>query len=860
MIDRFGHTTSRDFAFQSPDHSFAHHQLGGPVAATSTYTQHQHDRYDADRSSNVSNIQNVPAAPSSTNSISQSMQDASSSIRYSDFGPQQNSNPPQVSQPQFPPYSFSPGGPVVWDWTNAIEFPDFTNHYEPQGELVQEFHSQDQSANDFVIPLPIVNSDTVYHPPQAVQSTPLAMAQNPLSPPPKPPQRPSSLQTGMKRKAELEPDSAVSQPTSFSVELQHNPAKRVNKSRSSSLASITTPTLVATGDARRSSMTQSTNSPTIPDTVPATASGTNNDGQRRKEPGKGTGPQGRVIDVSKPRKIAESPAGHDTLPAGKVFPIQIGSELFRLSGASISSDAPSYFSHFFSEQLLSNPGRAGDLRTLYIDRDPDTFRDIALHLQGYHIKPRDGEHFVRLFADAQFYSLPRLTKQLFSEDIFVRIGGTPFQVPRDLFSSPGDSPNYFSLGFAQFFSTPTEVFPGLDRSALLRPPSISPPAVPNRSGETFAEIVKLLQGCKVDIRNETHRAQLLRDVRYFHLRGLEQKLIPCDISFNLKRNQSEILIRLEDIRQSGISFKPDGPPSNSSSGSESKAHSTSGRGSLGPGPSKSMSPAPSLSGHQPGAGGIVSYARPYTDDHTSTNVLVLEVSSSESTTLHFPLSAPIPSSDAPLSLDLRATFHANTLARITSLFSVVASKMGLPATQPLGLMMLASGGGIAAQPVSPANSGVSERKVRVRLASDCYIEMDNAPVELGIDPKSGRLGVKRTSLERRIKRVRVSEERYEYDADVEVEKSEWVWGGAKKDESYTHSESGEEEEEEAGEEWIVKRAQWRLRVEPVEGEGAKMQVVLCGVKIEGFTIERSRNRQRAFSHLLIFFFNFFFPL
>jgi hypothetical protein len=44
------------------------------------------------------------------------------------------------------------------------------------------------------------------------------------------------------------------------------------------------------------------------------------------------------------------------------------------------------------------------VKTLYIDRDPDTFRDIALHLQGYHITPKDGEQFVKLFADAQFYS------------------------------------------------------------------------------------------------------------------------------------------------------------------------------------------------------------------------------------------------------------------------------------------------------------------------------------------------------------------------------------------------------------------------------------------------------------------------
>ena len=69
-----------------------------------------------------------------------------------------------------------------------------------------------------------------------------------------------------------------------------------------------------------------------------------------------------------------------------------------------TSRAPSYFSHFFSEQLHNNGGSANEVRTLYIDRDPDTFRDIALHLQGYHIVPRDGEHFVKLFADAQFYS------------------------------------------------------------------------------------------------------------------------------------------------------------------------------------------------------------------------------------------------------------------------------------------------------------------------------------------------------------------------------------------------------------------------------------------------------------------------
>lgn len=63
------------------------------------------------------------------------------------------------------------------------------------------------------------------------------------------------------------------------------------------------------------------------------------------------------------------------------------------------------------------------MRTLFIDRDPVTFRDISLHLQGarvndfghavlllilqtlgYYVQPRDSTHFVKLFADSQFYS------------------------------------------------------------------------------------------------------------------------------------------------------------------------------------------------------------------------------------------------------------------------------------------------------------------------------------------------------------------------------------------------------------------------------------------------------------------------
>jgi hypothetical protein len=447
-------------------------------------------------------------------------------------------------------------------------------------------------------------------------------------------------------------------------------------------------------------------------------------------------------------------------------------------GANISR-APSYFSHFFAEQLHNSGGRTNDVRTLYIDRDPDTFRDIALHLQGYHIIPRDAEHFVKLFADAQFYSLPRLTKQLFKSDIFISIGGESFRIPRDTFSAPGDSPNYFSLGFSQWFSTPAEVFPGLDRSALLRPPSISPPSVPNKSGETFRELVKMLQGYNVEIRSEVHRSQLLRDARYFHLKGIEQRLVPHEISYNLKRQQSEILIRLQDIRQSGISFTPDTPSTSTSS--------------------------------EPSKTGSITYARPYTDDASLTPVLILETSTPESSTLHFHLPFP-PTSTSSIAIPGHATFHADTLRRITSLFSVIASKLGLPSTQPLGLMHMHTGAGLAAQAPSPATSGVSDTRVRVGLDEDCAVILNGVAAQVDVDDE-GKLDVRQGA--------------------------QWVGDG-----NHEGFSGGEETE------WIVKRAQWRVRVEEVSGEEEeqekKVQVILHGVKIEAFTEERSRNASRGF--------------
>jgi len=249
--------------------------------------------------------------------------------------------------------------------------------------------------------------------------------------------------------------------------------------------------------------------------------------------------------------------------------------------------------------------------------------------------------------------------QLYEESIFIRIGHRDFQIPRELFSDPGNSPNYFSLGFAVFFSTPTEVFPGLDREGLLRPPSIMPPSVPNRSADTFAELLHLLRGYPLNVRNEEHRAELLKDCRYFHFKGLEQRIIRHDISFNLARRRKEIIIRLEDVRQSGISVLPetaDTPPPD---------HAP---------------PAPLLA--------WVNYARPFVD--SSPAELVLEIGD-ECTRLHFPAQG----STAPV----RAEFFGDGKSRVSRLFEVIATKLNLPTSQPLGLLM--KKGGASSQPPSP---------------------------------------------------------------------------------------------------------------------------------------------------------------
>jgi hypothetical protein len=224
-----------------------------------------------------------------------------------------------------------------------------------------------------------------------------------------------------------------------------------------------------------------------------------------------------------------------------------------------------------------------------------------------------------------------LISQLFASETFIQIGDRHFNIPKDIFSSPGDSPNFFTLGFAAFFSSPLEVFPGLDRTGLLRPPSIVPPAIPSRSADVFAQLLHLLRGYPLQIQSEDHRAELLRDCRYFNLRGLEQKLIAHDISFNLERQRSEIVLRLEDVKPSGISFVPD---------------NTSANGQV--------------------SSGWVHYGRPFVDEIS--RELILEIGSDP--TIFNPSTK-------------QGTFYGQSKARISALLQVITGKVTDPVNIPL---------------------------------------------------------------------------------------------------------------------------------------------------------------------------------
>lgn len=282
----------------------------------------------------------------------------------------------------------------------------------------------------------------------------------------------------------------------------------------------------------------------------------------------------------------------------------------------------------------------------------------------------------------------------------------------------------------------------------------------------------------------------MRDARYFHLKGLEQRLIPHDITYNLARARSEVAIATEYIRPSGLGFSSDAAP-----------------------------------GSAPAAG-WATYQRPFVD--LEAYDLIIDISGEEASRLTLlPASAVITSRR-----EVRfatATFYRQTSARIERLFTAIASKVGLPLLQ---------------------SSDTSAAMVKVRIGPDADVTVDGrawntksgssskepTPSD-GDDDESMGESSAATSTKPRRKR---KNQRKGKQAVIRTRSA------AK---TPVSEEEDSNDDDETSEEWIIRKAQWRLRVQPVAaGNDGKesVEIILGAVKIDAYRTEWARNAQRKF--------------
>lgn len=232
------------------------------------------------------------------------------------------------------------------------------------------------------------------------------------------------------------------------------------------------------------------------------------------------------------------------LPHDKVFLIQVGYKLFKIGGASLLSDAPSYFTAYFSQERNSDS-------VLHIDRNPLVFEKIYAHLQGYHIDIKSEDDFVHILLDSFYFGLNRL-QELLQDYIFANIGGESFKIPRTLFVHTGNYPNYFLIHYESLFNGSKQMI-ALEIS--IRPPPQLPPSVPNRSLKLFSDLLELLRGNTTVIRDDDHRALLVKECKYYRLGELEQRILKHKLMFNPLTRSSEIIMNLNDLHPMGISSR-----------------------------------------------------------------------------------------------------------------------------------------------------------------------------------------------------------------------------------------------------------------------------------------------------------------
>ncbi|KAH8550649.1 hypothetical protein BGW37DRAFT_427309 [Umbelopsis sp. PMI_123] len=221
------------------------------------------------------------------------------------------------------------------------------------------------------------------------------------------------------------------------------------------------------------------------------------------------------------------------IPKQTVFTVIVADKAFRMSWETLCSDGPS---NFFIEYFTRNPKS----RTVRIDRDPETFKIILHYLRGYQIRPNDEYENQNLMNDARYYGLKRLT-QFLRQTLFLNVGGRVFRLSKDLFTR--DGPGNFFTGPLIHYLFYTHI-----------KQSEAPPYIIDRNPDTFAEIVSHLQGYSIQIRDEVHRANLLKDAQYYSFRRLRDKLLTARKTIDGfgESGTQEVLLWLKDVRLTNL--------------------------------------------------------------------------------------------------------------------------------------------------------------------------------------------------------------------------------------------------------------------------------------------------------------------
>ena len=253
------------------------------------------------------------------------------------------------------------------------------------------------------------------------------------------------------------------------------------------------------------------------------------------------------------------------------------------------------------------------------------------------------------------------------------------------------------------------------------------------------------------------------------------------------------------------------------------------------------------------------YARPFVDE-TSYEAIV-EIGAQEETRIDLRA--------------MRAEFFGDTKARIASLFQTVADKMNLPSSLPLGLMMNA--GGASAAPASPANTPLSEDRVKIHLGGDAHITLDGAEFSWDASGRATAIGSGSASGGFISEQEEISPASSVNNTPI---LTQWPHNQSSSSSSHQlsphipqhqqqqlqqqpHPTPSAKQRKRHGSmddfgEWIVRKGQWRLRVqsktvEPVarssrglmQDQGGGMEILLWAVKLDAVSGQRGRNMARG---------------